>query len=769
MGHRSAGAMPAFAVLDDIRLIAAVAVAAVAAVYQCPSLPSPAWLLAPLALCLLRFPGRALLALTCMLTAWSLIQARHQMADRLPAAADGEIVSLTGHVVGLSEVGRYRTRFQVQTDPMQTIEPARRLRLSWYSDAPRLVPGDCLHIKAKLSTPHGSANPGGFDYTAWLWRQGIDATGYVRDSSPCRAPPRWSVDRLRYQAMQRLAPILDQRPMRGLIEALSLGVRQHITDAQWSTLRATGTTHLVAISGLHIGLIAGLLFAIAKWLALRSPWARNARRIAAVAAMAGALAYAALAGWAVPTQRAVIMAAAFFIAIVVEREIGAGRALAWAALAVVAWHPAAVIAPGFWLSFTAVGWLIWIATLARGPWWMKALYFQIGLVIVLMPLTLWFFGQASLAAPLINALLIPAAGVVVPAVLFGVVAAIIAPSGAGGWLLGHITALLGAAWPGLEWAARWPLAAFHHVLPGPIALLLAVAGLGLAALPMPWRIRALGAMLVLPALIGWRPPGQVIAPGRFRLTVLDVGQGLASVVRTAHHTLVFDAGPAYRTGFDAGAMIVVPYLRAVGRTRVDRLLISHGDMDHIGGAAAIMDKADVVHRQGARSDDPCRAGQHWRWDGVTFDLVYPTAKRAATATESNQHSCVLRIHSARASALLTGDIEAPGERELVARMGAALASDVLVVPHHGSATSSSAALLDTVAPRVALVSAGWHNRWNFPRPVVVERYRARGIALFDTATGGALQVAWPSPHDPRVVRWRYRYRRFWQQPRPGSG
>ncbi|MGN8197944.1 DNA internalization-related competence protein ComEC/Rec2 [Salinisphaera sp. RV14] len=763
MGHGPTGSLAWFAVFDDVRLIAVAGVAAVTAVYQLPELPSPAWLLAPLLLCMARFPGRALLAVVGTMAAWSLIQAHHAMADRLPAAADGEIVWLTGHVVGLPEAGRYRTRFE-----MATSNPARRLRLSWYGKPPALAPGDCLHVRAKLSTPHGSANPGGFDYSAWLWRQGIDATGYVRDSAACHAAPVWSINRLRHAALQRLAPILQQRPMRGLIEALSLGVRQHITDAQWATLRATGTTHLVAISGLHIGLIAGLLFAVARWLTLRTPAARQARRVAAVVAMAGAVGYAALAGWALPTQRAVIMAAVLLAAVVAERDIGASRALAWAALIVVLWHPASVIAPGFWLSFAAVAWLIWIATLVDGAWWRKALYFQLGLVAVLMPLTLWFFGQASLVAPLVNALLIPAASLAVPLVLLGGVAALVAPAGAGGWLLAKIAAALAALWPGLEWAAQWPLASFHHVLPGGLALVLAITALLLAAVPVPWRIRALGAMLILPAVIGWRPSGQAIAPGRFRLTVLDVGQGLASVVRTAHHTLVFDAGPAYRTGFDAGAMIVLPYLRQVGRLEIDRLLISHGDMDHVGGAAAVMAQAEVLHRQGAHSGDPCRAGQHWRWDGVDFDLRYPSEAEAADAHDSNEYSCVLRIHAPGASVLMTGDIEAPGERALLEREGEAIASDVLVVPHHGSTTSSSPAFINAVDPAVALVSAGWHNRWGFPRPAVVSRYRARGIELFNTATAGALEVAWPAPHAPRVTRWRWQHRRFWQQPRPGG-
>jgi competence protein ComEC len=747
--------------LDDIRCIAAMAVAVVTVIYCLPVLPSAGWLLAPLALCLRRrFPGRALVAVVCIVAAWTLISAHHQLRRQLPAAADGTITWVSGRVVGLPEIEHYRTRFQLQTK-----QPARRLRLSWYGDAPELNAGDCVRLKAKLSTPHGSANPGGYDYEAWLWRRGFAATGYVRASAACDQPPAWRFDRLRGAALHKLAPILDGRPMRGIIEALSLGERQYITQAQWQTLRATGTSHLVAISGLHIGLIAGLLFALVRWLALRSPARSKAQQLASIAAMAGAILYAGLAGWALPTQRALIMAAAFFIAIGAERATSASRALAWAALGVLVWHPASVLAPGFWLSFGAVAWLIWIATFVHGSWWRKAVYFQFGLVIALTPFTLWFFGQASVAAPLVNAVLIPLAGVFVPVVLLAVIWALLAP-GSGSWLLVHVAAGLHAGWSVLEWLAHWPLASFHHVLPGPLALLAAMAGLVVLALPLAWRLRVLGLVLILPAVIGWAPSGQMIKSGHFRLTVLDVGQGLASVVRTARHTLVFDAGPAYRTGFDAGAMIVVPYLQHVGRTTVDKMVISHGDMDHIGGAAAIARLLTVVRRQGAGSAQPCRAGQHWRWDGVDFDFVYPNASEAAAATTSNAHSCVLHIHTSRASVLLTGDIEAPGERALVARAGQRARSDVLVVPHHGSATSSSAALLDAVAPTVALVSAGWHNQWDFPRPKVVARYQARNVELFNTATGGALLLAWHGPHAPEVTRWRYKRRRFWQQPRP---
>ncbi|RJS95374.1 DNA internalization-related competence protein ComEC/Rec2 [Salinisphaera sp. Q1T1-3] len=756
------GAGPA-ALLADVRVVAAASVGAATWIYTLPTLFSPVWLIPVLLACLIRpFPGRGLVVGVAIVAAWTLIDAHARLDERLPVTADGSRVWVTGRVSGLPEAGPFRTRFV-----FDVAASGRRIRLSWYRDAPAIAPGDCLRLRIKRSTPHGSANPGEFDYTGWLWREGIDATGYVREAGRCDKPPAWTLDRLRAAALARLAPTLAGNPMRGIVEALTLGVRQHISDAQWRVLRATGTSHLVAISGLHIGLIAGLLFGLARWLALRGrSSAYHARWIACIAAFVGACAYAGLAGWALPTQRALVMVAAGLLALATARDISGGRALAWAALLVVFVDPPAVTAPGFWLSFTAVGWLIWIANGARGAWWQRWIGFQLGLMFVLTPVTLWFFGQASVIAPIINAILIPASVVFVPAVLVTALAALVVPT-LGGPLLSGVAWLLGKGWYLLALAAEAPHVAVSHVLASATVLGAAMAGLCWLALPLPMRLRTLGVLMCLPLVLGYRPGQAPIPDGAFRLTVLDVGQGLASVVRTAHHTLVFDAGPAYRTGFDAGRMIVVPYLRHIGRTSVDRLLISHGDMDHIGGAAAIVDTLSVARRLGAGSDTPCHAGMHWRWDGVRFAIRSPLPNEGDLPDARNNRSCVLRISGPRGSALLTGDIEAEGERLMVDRaVPHSLASDVLVVPHHGSATSSSPALLAAVAPRVAIVSSGWHNRWHFPRPVVVARYRRHDIALYNTAVSGAIDVRWTADGVLSVQRWRVRHARFWQQPRP---
>ena len=739
----------------DIRLIAAASVLVVLLIYRLPALVSPLWCVPLLAVCLWRFPGRTLLATLGLMAAWTLTDAQWRMADRLPIARDGTVTQVRGHVVTLPEVAPTRTRFRVAGDN------GRRYRLSWYRDAPALQAGDCIAVRAKLSTPHGSANPGGFDYTAWLWREGIDATGYVKQDLGCRGPPIHSLDRLRGAALARIAPALEASPMRGIVEALSLGVRQHIDDDQWAVLRATGTSHLVAISGLHIGLIAGLLFLVARWLALRSPARFHARVIACGMAFVGACGYAGLAGWALPTQRALVMVSVGLVAIALEREIGASRALAAAALAVIVVAPPSVTAPGFWLSFGAVAWLIVLAGWIRGPWWVRWIGYQLGLVAALAPITLWFFGQASLIAPLINGLLIPAASVVVPAVLLAVLSAIIAPD-PGGLVLAGVAQGLDFGWQRLAWAAHFELAALASVLASIMVLVLAMTGAAWLALPLPARLRALGLCLLLPLVLSVRPSTPPPKVGAFTVDVLDVGQGLSTLVRTATHTLVFDAGPAYRSGFDAGAMIVAPYLSYMGVRRIDILMISHGDMDHIGGAAALAERFPIGRRLGAESARPCRAGTAWRWDEVSFHVLAPTP--GDSTSDGNDASCVLRVSADDGSVLLTGDIEHDAERRLVAaRPTRMLASDVLIVPHHGSATSSSGVLLDAVAPRAAVVSSGWHNRWGFPRPSVVARYATRDIRLYNTATAGRIRVAWVSGV-LAIRRWRSQAPRFWHTP-----
>lgn len=742
----------------DVRAIAVVAVAACTASYlQARPLPLVVYLLL-LPVCLWRWPGRMLVLTALLASVWTNWDIQQHLNSRWPAARSGETVTLSGRVAGLVDQDRYRARFVLARET-----PPYRTRLSWYDAADTLRPGDCVTAAAKLDAPHGSANPGTFDYEGWLWRERIDATGYIRRMGACDQSPRHSIDRWRALALERLEDMLEGSPMGGLIAALTLGARGDISDAQWDVLRATGTSHLVAISGLHIGLIAAWLYVLGRWLALRL-WPRGpVLTLAAAAAVSGALVYALLAGLALPTQRALVMVGVALVAVVAMRRIAPSRVLALAAIAVLLWSPTAVIAPGFWLSFGAVAWLIYLSRWVRRRRFAGFVVLQLGLVAGLAPLTLGWFGQASLVAPLVNALLIPAAALVIPALLAVFLLALVWP-GAGAPLLQAAAAGMNWVWPVLEAVAHWPWAAVQPGFPGVLALILAMIAVALALLPAGLPGRWLAPVLILPALLGWRPDADAIAPGGYRLSMLDVGQGLAIVVRTRDHTLIYDAGPAYRTGFDAGEAFVVPYMRHIGRTQVDRLIISHGDIDHAGGAQAVESALTVAQRIGA-GGRACRAGETWDWDGVRFAFLYPRAGDLNTEAASNARSCVLRIQGAGGVTLLPGDIEAATEAMLLARDPTALDADMLVVAHHGSASSSSAAFLAAVSPRVALISAGWQNRWGFPDARVVERLHEAGARVVDTATAGQITVRMP-PRAQRieVETWRERSPRIWHLP-----
>ncbi|MDN5937602.1 MAG: DNA internalization-related competence protein ComEC/Rec2 [Salinisphaera sp.] len=745
--------------LRDTRLLALAFAAGVVLIYHCARLPPLWWFLPGLMLCLVRWPGRSLLLAGLCGAGWALLLAQVQLGGRLPTEADGSIRVLAGHIAGLPQQAAFRSRFLFETG-----QSPRRVRLSWYDQPPPLRPGDCWRLTAKLSAPHGSANPGGFDYEAWLWRRGIGATGYVRHAQRC-GDDAWTIDRWRARASAHIDQALAGAPSAAIIEGLTLGDTRSISDAQWQVMRRTGTTHLISVSGLHIGLIAGLIFFLLRWLVPRLPWAARlpALSVAALGAGGAALLYAALAGFSVPTQRSLWMVTVVLAAVMVRRRTAPSQLLALALVAVLVAHPGAVLAPGFWLSFGAVAWILYLVCgrVGGGRGWRNWLLLQPRLALALVPLSLLWFHQSSLVAPLANAIMIPAFSVLLPAALVSVLLVNVAPV-LGVLPLHWVAQGLDACWQLLEWMAAWPQAQLTLATAPAWSLIVATAGVALLLAPRGVPARWLGVLALLPLLLVPAPP----APGGFRVVVVDVGQGLSVLVRTARHALLYDAGPRYRTGFNAGSALVLPFLKVAGVTRLDRVVISHADIDHRGGWPAIRDGMATGLAVGAGTGQPCRVGQHWRWDGVAFAMLNPADGEGGQISENNA-SCVLRIAGAGGSALLSGDIEAEAEQALLARSPAALAADLLVVPHHGSASSSTAAFVHAVAPTYAVVSAGWHNRWGFPRAPVVARYRAIGARLLNTALLGAIRVDFAPDGAPITVQARRREAgRFWQIPRP---
>jgi len=728
-----------------------------------------------------------------------------RQAHALAPMLEGRDVRVTGVISGMpqrSEVG-WRMSFDAEQAELdgQPVQLPPRLLLAWYgaadeSDQTKPAPaslraGERWRFTVRLKAPHGSSNPHGFDYELMLWEQGIQAAGYVR-AGPKDEPPRllaeaagWPLQRLRQQVRDAIlasgggagADGAARRRLDGIVAALVTGDQDAIARADWDVFRATGVAHLMSISGLHITMFAWLAAALTgalwrragRWGGARlNPclWlpAPHAGLIGGVLLATG---YALFSGWGVPAQRTALMLAA--VALLKLAGLRWPWWMTWlAACAVVlAADPWAMMQAGFWLSFVAVGILFATDSGAhdaspKGVWGrFRQLLREQGVVtLALTPLTLLLFGQASVVGLLANLIAIPwVTLVVLPLAFLGV--AWHALWQAAAWAMAPLTALLQAL-------AALPFASVSAPA-GPLALsLAAVAGGLLLALPWPWTLRLSGLPLLL-ALLLWQPVRP--APGAFELLAADVGQGSAVLVRTAGHTLLYDAGPRYSLESDAGSRVLVPLLHALGE-RVDLLLLSHHDSDHTGGAAAILaaqPKAALLtsfeqerEQRNGRTVTRCEAGQNWQWDGVSFELLHPpAASYAANTRKTNALSCVLRVRANDgASALLTGDIEAAQETALARANPDNLRASVLLAPHHGSRSSSSAALLDAVRPSLVLIQTGYRNRFGHPAPQVLARYSARGIQIAATPACGAMH--WSSANPSQVRCQRDIARRYWQ-------
>lgn len=722
----------------------------------------------------------------------------------LPPALEGRDLQVTGVVAQMPQRGDGAVRFLFDVESARWAGAAQaevqgmpsRISLGWYSadtslwgrapeDAARPDPqelpawtpvhaGERWRLTVRLKAPRGNLNPHGFDAELRWWESGVRAVGYVRTGGgDARAErlddggPRHPVEQMRESVRDAVLARVADRRRAGVIAALVTGDQQAIERADWDVFRATGVAHLMSISGLHVTMFAWLAA-----LAIDALWRRGGRLMlrcpAQHAALIGgvllAALYALFSGWGVPAQRTVWM-----LATVGLLRLG-GLHWPWpyvwlcACAVVVAVDPWAWMQPGFWLSFVAVGVLFatgseaaadpgaggWRARLARA--WRE----QWVVTLALTPLGMLLFHQFSTVGLAANAVAIPWVTLVItPLAMLGSIAPPLWDLA--GWAV-HVLALL------LQRMAALPFATLSMPAPALWATVAGVAGGVLFAMRLPWTVRALGLPLLLPALL-WQAPRP--AAGEFDLLAVDVGQGNAVLLRTASHSLLYDAGPRYSLESDAGHRVLVPLLRAFGEN-IGTLVLSHRDSDHAGGvpavlaaqpAAELLSSIEDAHPlQALRPARRCIAGQQWTWDGVHFEILHPSAPDYTTFTKPNAISCVLRIANGRATALLAGDIERLQEAALVARHPN-LRADVLLVPHHGSKTSSSAALLDAVSPRVALVQAGWRNRFGHPAPEVAGRYADRGVALVESARCGAAH--WSSAAPGEVACERDRRARYW--------
>ncbi|SAK91525.1 DNA internalization-related competence protein ComEC/Rec2 [Caballeronia glebae] len=764
--------------------------------------------------------------------AYSAMRADVRLREQLPVEYEQRDIELTGFVRGLPEQRADGTRFvfEVEANAARLHDFPCLVRLLWMSGdgAARLRAGERWTLSARLKRAHANANFGLRDAEVTLLERGIRATGYV---SAARAPrrlkvdaagPRLTIDRLRGRARDRIEAVLGDAPHRGIIVALAVGAQDAVSDADWAVMRATGTSHLVAISGLHIGFVAGLAALIAGflWKRLRlrgvpAPLIAAAPQVAALGAVVFAACYAALAGFNVPAQRTLWMLLIVALAFLGGRRPVSSLVLLWALTFVLIADPWAVSAPGFWLSFCAVAAILHaIAATGRSASraqmddhddvdeWDRVDPSEVGqrpahvtkrrplaivsrfaarvrrhvassarvqyaVTIALAPLTVYWFSQIPLLGPLANAFAIPWISVLVtPATLAG----LLLPAPLDAPMLHVAHAALSTLCDLLARLAHAaPTSLWLLPRPGAFALAASCVGVAWALAPRGWPLRFAAPLTWLPLLAPAMHPAPV---GAFRVTALDIGQGSALVVETARHTLLFDAGPGPESTH-AGERIVVPYLQAAGVRTLDALVISHSDSDHAGGASAVLQAIAVrqllaslpaqdalwadAHARGAPTLR-CAAGQRWTWDGVDFQMLWP--QPGPLSGKPNQQSCVLKVtNAAGRSALFAADIEADVERMLIARDPAVLRADVLIVPHHGSRTSSTEPFLDSVGPFAAIFQVGYRNRFHHPHPTVFARYQMRDIVLSRSDEDGAARVEIGS--QITFERYRQSHARYW--------
>jgi len=749
-----------------------------------PELPSLAWAAALLPLALLgwRWPRVGLPALFLVAGAlWAVWRADLVLGESLPTELEGVDLQVEGRIADLPTPGEHGPRFAFDIERASYRDqpvrlPARVLLGRYDHPAPPDV-GDRWRFTVRLKRPHGFQNPGGFDYEAHLFQQRVRATGYVRDDPPPQRLNRladtdellagYRLNRFRQQLSDQIRALIPERRFTAMVTAFANGDDSSMPDEQWLALNRTGTTHLVAISGMNIGLVAGLVFLLLRRLWAWTGWTvlrRPAPQVAAGGALLAATGYAALAGFAIPTQRALVMLAVALASTLTGRRVAASTLLAVALLAVLVFDPLAVLAPGFWLSFAAVAVILYALRPRPEPGrWQRLLAWgrvQWAVSLGALPIVLFLFQQVSVIGPLANLVAIPVVELaVIPATLIGVVASLTLPDWLASWPFALANQALEWLWPALEFLAHLPGGIWTQPAPPPWTLLAALIGILLLLAPRGFPARWLGAIWLLP-LVTTRPAAP--APGAAWVTLLDVDQGLAVVVRTASHVLVYDTGARYSARFDAGRAVLVPYLRHQGIDRLDTLIVSHGDNDHIGGSGSLLASvpADEIlssvpeRLAGARA---CAAGQHWSWDGVAFEILHPPTDSPLTG---NNRCCVLRVASRYGRVLLPGDIGAKAERVLLRQQDAALPAEVLAVPHHGSRSSSTETFLDAVHPQVALLPVGYHNRYHHPHPQVVRRYQERGIAVAASPAAGAIDVRL-EPAGLSVHRYRDERRRYW--------
>ena len=737
---------------------------------QLSSLPSTQWLWSVIpALILFTITKTRLLAIFFFALLWTLFYVSQTMQNTLSPNLVNTELRVTGVISSIPENHGNRIRFEFSPQQNQHYQLPEKLRLNWYQSLPSsILAGETWQLIVKLKPPRGTMNPASFDYEKWLFQQNIGAVGYVRHNSKnvliASASPL-NINSWRHKIVMMLDKTLPNSPYLGLVQGLTVGVKQQISPQQWQVLRQSGTSHLLAISGLHIGLAAAIGFFSFKWL-----WRLRAENLlllpanhfGALAGLAAGLFYAALAGFSVPTQRALIMLSVVTLTLLLKRPINISQSLAIAALLILILNPLAILSAGFFLSFVAVVIIIWINQnrfpTAKFQWLKTHSLIAFGLT----PLLLLFFMQTSLIAPIANFIAIPIISfLVIPLLLLGsLMLWLFEPLAE--WLFNLALTIFDLFWPIIELLANtpyshWNLSAISN-LHWLILVIATIVLLSPRHIPGKW----LASFAFLPLFY---TNSNQPEKGDIWFTLLDVGQGLSAVIQTAEHTVIYDTGPRYSNKFNAGSAVIEPFLKNRGIQHIDTLIVSHSDNDHIGGAKSLLDSFSIGSLLTSQPEylsksTMCFSGQSWQFDGVSFEILSPEVQ---AINSDNNLSCVLKVNNGEHSILLPGDIEKPIEAKLVKNSPEKLTSTILIAPHHGSNSSSTSEFIQKVDAKWLLFATGHLNRYHFPHKKVKHRYQKANTKLLDTSSNGAIMMKLKRQKKIEIITWRQSAQRIWTQ------
>lgn len=696
-----------------------------------------------------------------------------QLQQTPSAAILNQQITLTGEVLNIPDFTSYSARFVLQTDESTQQEALpQRIRLSWKNPPQTLAAGQLWQLNVKLKLAHGFQNPGGFDYERWLFVKGIQATGYVVNDSESRllGVNEFSINRLRQDINQWISAHCVNCRSPGLLKALSTGYRGDLSESERSLFQNTGTAHLIAISGLHIGIIAAFVFFLSRkiwnWLLYKTSISRS--DFCWVMSWIAVLMYSLLSGFELPAQRAFLMFTVLGLMMLLRLPFNLLNSVMTTLIAVLIFSPTAVLSESFWLTLCAMGIIllgsfIWQYQRSR---WRQLLAMQLLFSLLFIPLTLIIFNQIHSASLFANLIAVPLVSLIIVPANFTLLALFWLPHS---WLdiaytlIDLISSFLVDY---LEWLQQLGLQAIPMNTLDTWRLILLVIWLLLLVLPG-GMLRPKGWLVLLPAIIFW--PSARETRELLTLTVLDIGTGNAIVVQTREHSLIYDFGPGNRSGFSVGDWVIQPFLNHQGIHQVDQIIISHNDQDHLGGLYSVIEKFDQIPLisgtpEGIRQRfsalhgvRDCHAIKPWRWDGVEFEFLMTEQD---TAESDNNRSCVLRINVNNRHILLTGDIEASQEQLLLKQHEEKLKSSILLAPHHGSLSSSSAQFIRAVSPEHVIFSSGYLNHWGFPKDEIIQRYASSGTALYRTDQDGAILVRCDA-NDCRVKKYRQLYPRIW--------